>query len=241
MARVDRVYGNEVISSDNQKLGRLNNLMVDLESGRILYAVIGEISGRVAVAPQIFTSTQPVNKELRVTEAKSKVNSAPKFNAEIDVAPEWGKTKLTENVYAHFGQPIWWQSTGPSDQGAFHNVHKASTVIGMKVKDASDRPLGKVEEMVVNLPAGRIGYVILAPDASLKLGNNLYALPPQAFTLSADQQTLVSGLDLNTLSSGPHFSANNWPNLSDASFASQVYQHYGKQAWFQSGSSPATR
>src|SRR5207253_1351857 len=64
MARADRVYGNEVVSSDSQKLGRLNNLMVDLESGRILYGVIGEASGRVAVAPQIFTSTQPVNKEL---------------------------------------------------------------------------------------------------------------------------------------------------------------------------------
>src|SRR6184192_3684138 len=70
MARVDRVYGNEVVSSDNQKLGRLNNLMVDLESGRILYAVIGEAGGRVAVAPQIFTSTQPTAKELRVSEPK---------------------------------------------------------------------------------------------------------------------------------------------------------------------------
>jgi sporulation protein YlmC with PRC-barrel domain len=233
MARADRVYGNQVVSSDNQKLGRLNNLMVDLESGRVLYGVIGEASGRVAVAPQIFTSTQPANKELRVNVPKAQIDSAPKFNAQMDTPAEWSNVALAAKVYQHFGEQMWWQGAGPADQGTFHNVHKASMVIGMKVQDASNRPLGKVENIVVNLPAGRIGYIILTPDASLKLGNNLYALPPQAFTLSADQQTLVSGLDLNTLSSGPHFTANQWPNLSDASFATQVYQHYGKQAWFQ--------
>jgi sporulation protein YlmC with PRC-barrel domain len=56
MARADRVYGNEVISSDNQKLGLLNNLMVDLESGRILYGVIGEASGQHTTRQQRIAS-----------------------------------------------------------------------------------------------------------------------------------------------------------------------------------------
>jgi sporulation protein YlmC with PRC-barrel domain len=241
MARADHVYGNEVVSSDNQKLGRLNNLMVDLESGRILYAVIGETSGRVAVAPQIFNSTQAANKEIRVKVPKSKVDTAPKFNAEVDTPSEWNKASLADRIYEHFGQSTWWQGSGPADQGTFHNVHKASTLIGRKVVDVGNQPLGKVENIVVNLPAGRVGYVILAPDARFKLGNNLYAIPPQAFTLSSDQQTLVSGLDQKTLSSGPHFTPDKWPNLSDTSFASQVYQHYGKQAWFQSGQGPVSR
>jgi len=228
------VYGNEVVSSDNQKLGKLNNLMVDLESGRILYGVIGETKGRVAVAPEIFNTTQPANKELRVKEPKAKIDAAPKFNVEADTPAEWNKVAYADRVYEHFGERIWWQGGGSANQGTFHNVHKASQLIGMKVEDASGQPLGKVENVVVNLPAGRVGYLILAPDARLKLGNNLYALPPQAFTLSADQKNLVSGIDQQTLSSGPHFTADKWPNLSDAAFASQVYQHYGKQAWFES-------
>src|SRR5437870_4048457 len=158
MARVDRVYGNEVVSSDNQKLGKLNNLMVDLESGRILYGVIGEAKGRVAVAPEIFNTTQPANKELRVKETKAKIDAAPKFNVEADTPAEWNKVAYTDKVYEHFGERIWWQGGGPANQGIFHNVHKASQVIGMKVEDASGQPLGKVENVVVNLPAGRIGY-----------------------------------------------------------------------------------
>src|SRR5262245_4583029 len=59
VGQADKVYGNDVITSDNQKIGKLNNLVVDIESGRILYGVIGESKGRVAVPPEIFTSTLP--------------------------------------------------------------------------------------------------------------------------------------------------------------------------------------
>src|SRR5439155_19762669 len=59
--RANKLIGKEVIGSDNQKLGKIDNIILDLESGHILYAVIG--SGgvasvgekRFAVAPQVFT------------------------------------------------------------------------------------------------------------------------------------------------------------------------------------------
>src|ERR1041385_6083051 len=60
-ALAKQVFGHEVISSDGQKIGNLNNLVVDLESGRILYGVIGTSSERVGVAPQIFSQTVPSN------------------------------------------------------------------------------------------------------------------------------------------------------------------------------------
>ncbi|MGH7868270.1 MAG: PRC-barrel domain-containing protein, partial [Candidatus Dormibacteraceae bacterium] len=37
VAPANHVFGHEVMSSDNQRIGKLNNLVVDLESGRILY------------------------------------------------------------------------------------------------------------------------------------------------------------------------------------------------------------
>jgi hypothetical protein len=85
------------------------------------------------------------------------------------------------------------------------------------------------------MPAGRLLYAVLSPDSSLNQGNNLFALPPEALTLSSDQKKLVTDMTKDKLASAPHFEKNNWPNLTDASFASQVYQFYGKQTWFQSG------
>jgi hypothetical protein len=51
--------------------------------------------------------------------------------------------------------------------------------------------------------------------------------------LSPDQKNLVSNIDQQKLAAAPHFDKNSWPNLTDASFANQVYQYYGKQPWFQ--------
>src|SRR5438046_9051199 len=97
--------------------------------------------------------------------AKAKIDAAQKFKTENDTPTEWSKAAFADKIYEHFGERIWWQGAGPADQGIFHNVHKASQLIGMKVEDASGQPLGKVENVVVNLPAGRIGYLILTPDS----------------------------------------------------------------------------
>ncbi len=231
VAQADKVYGHEVLGSDNQKLGNLNNLVIDLESGRILYAVIGAKGGRVAVPPEIFTQTLPANGNLSVKATSQQVASAPKFDP-VDKQGQWGQASFIAQVYQHFGQNAWWQGNTPANEGSFHNVHKASQVGGMKVQDVNNAPLGTIEHTIVDLPAGRVVYLMLSPDSRLNIPKDLYVLPPQAFTLSPNGNTLVSNLDAQKLAGAPHFPQNNWPNLADASYASQVYQYYGKQPYF---------
>ena len=102
----------------------------------------------------------------------------------------------------------------------------------------NNQTIGKINNVMLDVPAGRIAYVIFSPDSSLNLGNNYYAMPPQALTLSPDHKYLVTGVDRNKLANAPHFASSSWPNLSDPSFASQVYQYYGKDTWFNNASSP---
>src|SRR5262249_25357717 len=75
-ALAKQVFSHQVISSDGQKVGNLNNLVIDLESGRILYGVIGTVSERVGVAPEIFSQTIPSANELRVNVTKQKIDGA---------------------------------------------------------------------------------------------------------------------------------------------------------------------
>jgi len=251
--RANKLIGREVIGSDNQKLGKLDNLVVDLDSGRILYGVIG--SGGVgaigekkfAVSPGVFTEPQqasdsknPFSKgpDLHANIDKAKLNGAPQFTKDIDKDTELSKADFVNQVYQNFGETAWWQGSSASGSaGEFHNVHKASDLIGMKVQNVSDQPMGKLDNIAVDLPAGRVVYAILSPDSSLNVGNDLYALPPNALTLSSDKKKLTSDISKEKLSGAPHFAKDNWNNLSDPSFASQVYQYYGKQAYFESGSS----
>jgi len=234
VALADHVFGHQVISSDGQKVGNLNNLVIDLESGRILYGVIGTGEGRVGVAPQVFASTLPSNNTLRINATKQQIDGAPKFDS-VDQPGQWGQASYVSQVYSHFGQSPWWQGNTAANVGSFHNVHKAIQVVGMKVENVSNQEVGTVKNVAVDLPDGRVVYVFLAPAASLNLNNNIYPLPPQAVTLSPDQKNLVSDISAEKLSGAPHFASNSWPNLSDATLAGQVYQFYGKQPWFTTG------
>lgn len=233
LANVERaanLFGRQLESSDNQKVGKVNNLVIDLESEHILYVVVNADKGKVALPPQVFE--QSSGNTIRLTANKQTIDSAPQFTSDIDKPDKIGQASFVDNVYKHFGQNAWWQGSTPANQGTFHNVHKLNQLIGMKVESSSNQALGKISNVVVDLPTGRIMYAVLEPDSSLNLGNNLYPLPSDALTLSSDQKHLVSGIDQQKLASAPHFEKNTWPNLTDASFASQVYQYYGKQAWF---------
>jgi sporulation protein YlmC with PRC-barrel domain len=235
--RISQVDNKTVMSSDNQKVGKLNNFMLDLESGRILYAVIGGTSkGRIAVAPEIFAGS-PLggDKTLHLTVDKSKVDNAPQFTGDVDKPEGWGQASFVSKVHQYFGQNAWWQGSKPANEGTFNNVHKGGQLIGMKVENVNNATVGKVNDVVVNPQQGRILYVVLQPSSNLNLGDNLYALPPDAITWNRSQNSLVSNIDQQKLASAPHFASNNWPNLSDTSFASQVYQYYGKQPYFQGG------
>ena len=170
---------------------------------------------------------------LKLTIDKQQLSSAPEFTKDIDKDTELGKNEFISKVYDSSGQKQYWQSINQTPtSGSYQTVYKASDLDGMKVKNSSDEAMGKVEDLVVGLPAGRIGFVILSPDSKLDLGNNFYALPPDALTLSSDRKTLVSDISKDKLTAAPHFTKDNWSQISDPQFAAQVYQYYGKQAWF---------
>jgi len=236
--RANKIIGKAVYTSDNQKAGKVENLVVDLESGRLLYAVVGTgvlgVGGHdYAVAPGVFSEGTGDN--LRLSVDKAKLTSAPEFSSNVDKPEQLGQTDFINHVYQHFGQTAWWQggATATADSAAFHNVHKAKDIIGMKVKSVSNEDLGKVDNLIVNLPTARVAYAILNPDSSLNLGNNFYALPPNALTWNSEQKTLVSDLNRDKLTGAPHFTKDQWDMLSDPAFGSKIYQYYGKQAYFE--------
>src|SRR5580765_2275955 len=55
--RAANLYGREIVGSDNQPLGKVDNVIVDLESEHVLYVVISTDRGKVAVPPQTIGRT----------------------------------------------------------------------------------------------------------------------------------------------------------------------------------------
>jgi len=236
--RWNKLKGREIIGTDNQKLGKLEDTVVDLASGRILYAVVGSggILGagekKFAVAPGAFTDISGNN--VHFNGDKAKLNGAPEFTKDNDRDTELGKIALIKTTHQYFGQSLWWEGASSTSAADFQNVHKTSDLMSRNVKSVSDEDMGKVDNVMLNLPSGRVAFLVLSPASSLALGNNLYALPPNAFSINKDGKSLTSDISKEKLAAAPHFEKNNWTQVSDPAWAAQVYQYYGKEAYFQS-------
>src|SRR5438874_10664569 len=95
LERANKLVGRNITGSDNQKLGKIDDLIVDLQSGRVLYAVVGSggVAGiaekKRAVAPGVFQESSDNNLHLNID--KAKFDGAPEFNKDIDKPAELGK------------------------------------------------------------------------------------------------------------------------------------------------------
>jgi len=185
-----KLIGRAVDTTQGQKIGDLKDMVVDLESGRVLYAVVsaGGFLGigdeLTAVPPGAFTSS--AQDKLTMNIDKEKLKAAPHFTK--DQESKLGDSEFAKQVYQAYGETLDWQ-------GTFNNAHKASEVIGMNVKNTSDQKIGDINDLGIDLPAGRVAFAILGSGGVLGAGEKQYVLPPNAFTLAADQKSLATGID----------------------------------------------
>jgi sporulation protein YlmC with PRC-barrel domain len=203
------------------KIGDIKDVVVDIESGRILYVLVSADGKLVAMPSQAFSSSSDSKV---VTQAnKQKLLDAPQF--ENDQNAKLSDPEFAKRAHQHFGQSLAWE-------GTFNNVHKASELIGMNVQNVSDQKVGDVNNLGLDLKSGRIAYVILASGGVLGVGDKLYVMPPNAFTLGSDKKTLVTSIDKAKLEGAPVLNNQNWGQVSDTRFAARVYRHYGKQPYW---------
>ncbi len=111
-------------------------------------------------------------------------------------------------------------------------VQKASRLMGTPVKNLQDQNLGKVENLMVDVSAGRIVAVIISSGGFIGLGDELSAVPPTALRFNAEHDTLQLDASREMLASSPHFKANQWPDFSQPAYVGGVYHAYKVEPYF---------
>ena len=69
----------------------------------------------------------------------------------------------------------------------------ANTLEGDNVVNGVGEDLGKIEEIMLDVPLGRIAYAVLSFGGFLGIGNRLFAIPWQALGARPAQSSLCSG------------------------------------------------
>jgi hyperosmotically inducible periplasmic protein len=111
-------------------------------------------------------------------------------------------------------------------------VEQASKLLGTSVHNLQDEKLGKVENLIVDLPAGRVVEVILASGGFLGMGDELSAIPPQSFRYGVQADTLTLDSTKEALNRTPHFKSAEWQNVNNPDQVWTVYHSYNVEPYF---------
>ncbi len=79
----------------------------------------------------------------------------------------------------------------------------ASTLKGNVVKNLAGERLGTIEEFMIDLETGRIGYCVLSFGGVLGIGDKLFAIPYKAMTLDTQDHTFTLDIARERLESAP--------------------------------------
>lgn len=117
-------------------------------------------------------------------------------------------------------------------QATLEKPYRASLVIGATVKNAAGEELGKIEDFVVEPASGRTRYAVLSFGGFLGIGDKWFAIPWHALNLQRDSDDkfhFVLHVNKERMKNAPGFDKNNWPNVGDPKWASDVDTFYPAQ------------
>jgi sporulation protein YlmC with PRC-barrel domain len=115
----------------------------------------------------------------------------------------------------------------------YRRVLSASTLSGDRVRNSSGEDLGKVHDIMIDVPTGRVAYAVLSFGGVLGVGNKLFAVPWSAVTLDEDEKEFILDIDKRRLENAPGFDKDNWPDMADPSWRGQVYNYYGAKPYWE--------
>lgn len=94
----------------------------------------------------------------------------------------------------------------------FRRILSASSLAGDRVKNSAGEDLGKVTELMIDIPSGRVAYAVL-PFGVLRVGNELFAVPWNALAVDEDEKQFLLNVDRVKLENAPGFDKDNWPDM----------------------------
>jgi len=108
----------------------------------------------------------------------------------------------------------------------YRRVLAASTLAGDQVQNSAGEDLGKVDEIMIDIPAGKVAYAVLSFGGFLGMGNKLFAVPWSALRVDEDRKHFILDVDKKKLENAPGFDKDNWPDMADTSWGARIFSYY---------------
>jgi sporulation protein YlmC with PRC-barrel domain len=228
------LMGKKVINSSKENLGKLEDIVVDASSGRILYGVLS-FGGFLGVGDKLFaipwgSLELPADaKEFVLNVSKDRLKNAEGFDKSN--WPNFADEAWAQKTYKYYDQTPYWQ-TGDAGKKPSGNTYrdrwhqrvtmwqKCSDLCGKDIHNMQNEDVGKITDCLVDPDAGRILYGVLAHSGKR------FAIPWNALTLTSDAKRFQVDVTKEQLKNAPVLAGDSWPNVADERWALEVHKFY---------------
>jgi osmotically-inducible protein OsmY len=104
-----------------------------------------------------------------------------------------------------------------------------SPVVGAAVIGAAGEEIGRVSDVVTDAASGRIRFAVVELHGSEMLS----VVPWQAVSFRPAERAAVLDVDAEKLATGPGFTREEWPRVTESRWDRQTYAYYGYQPYWE--------
>src|SRR5581483_6177035 len=85
----------------------------------------------------------------------------------------------------------------------YRRVLSASTLEGDRVVNGAGEDIGKIDEIMIDTPTGRVAYAVLSFGGFMGMGNKLFAIPWSLLSLDEENHVFRLNVAKETLQRAP--------------------------------------
>jgi sporulation protein YlmC with PRC-barrel domain len=219
--------------NSNDKLGSLDNLIIDAHSGQVLYGVLKTgLLGKLIPVPWTALGLRRTpdtdNYWMVLNKTRDQLANAPTFDSK---RTDFTNAQWSQSVDNFFGVHTMARPTGTGDLTANQMVFQSSHLSDLAVHNRADnsKKLGSLENLMINAHHGRVLYGILDTG----MGGKKIAVPWNAFQVQKKPDSEKYWLTLNKtqdeLAAAPAFDKNRVRDLTDSNWQQQIDRFFGVQ------------
>lgn len=230
--RASELIGRDVQNRQGQDLGDVEDVLVNINSGEVEYAVLS-FGGFLGMGDKLFAfpltafDRSQDRDHLVLAIDQNRLKNAPGFERDNWPNYEGGDTSFFDRVRSFFGgsdqNANQQQAQGRQQRG----MMRVSDLNGRDVQDRNGRDVGEVEDVVLNIREGKVAYVVLDVDRGWTQSDRLLSLPLDAVSAPAERgNDLMLTMDRDRLDTSRGFESNNWPDVNASSFSRNTESYY---------------
>ncbi len=225
------LVGREVLNRQNEKLGKVKFITVDLENARLVEVVVTSGGGwfgfgatLTPVAPRALTQDADGG-VLRLDVSKARFAAAPRFD-ESHTADATARTRVAE-VIRYYGLQPWFFLDGQTvvknaEILPLGHIERMDRILDLPISSVQRGYLGKVGTVMTDLPKGQVVHVI-AVSAGMG-GDNRVVVQARALHYNAARSALILDDNFKQLAGEPHFKWLNNNTFQEESYVNREVQ-----------------